>query len=239
MTTFEEQMNKELLKVWEENSVGDENEVYMPKFYSNLLKNKLLFIGINPSFNSSKINNLFKLLTKNQYNANEYFKWTNRENFSTKLSNDLDDKIRKDYPYFKRFREIAEYTQIEWEHIDLFHNRLTKQNKLKEIIFTNKRTRELNKFGKDQIKIFKKIIAHISPQLIVVANALASNIFENEFKVAFKNDAGYHVIQINKKTVPLFFSSMLTGGRALDNYSYKRLKWHIQKALKDVAQTKA
>ena len=39
---------------------------------------------------------------------------------------------------------------------------------------------------------------------------------------------GYDILEINNKKIPILFSSMLTGQRALDTHSLRRLKWHIK-----------
>ncbi len=67
------------------------------------------------------------------------------------------------------------------------------------------------------------------PKIIVVANALTSDIMNNTkfFKINKENfnSNGYHVITINNREIPIFFTSMLTQQRALDKYSRERLIW--------------
>lgn len=92
-----------------------------------------------------------------------------------------------------------------------------------------------NSFGKKQIEIVWYALKNINPKIIVVANALVSKIMQSYFKdylSTFHEDMGFHTIKINDRNVPIFFSGMLTGQRALDNHTYKRLKWHIGKSVK-------
>ena len=48
------------------------------------------------------------------------------------------------------------------------------------------------------------------------------------FKTKFSKDIGTHVItEGNLKNTPVFFTSMLSGQRAMDVGSRERLEWHI------------
>lgn len=116
--------------------------------------------------------------------------------------------------------------------------RMTSQSKFKKLIYIDKRETELNTFARKQIMLSKQLIKIMQPKLIVVANAFASTLFNEEMykhKIHFDEDKGYHLLELdpNKPKTPVFFSSMLTGQRALDNYSFDRLHWHIKKALED------
>lgn len=119
-----------------------------------------------------------------------------------------------------------------WNHIDLFYLRETSQEKLRRSIFL--KTRVLNKFGRDQMDITRNILERITPKAIVVVNALASNIFKEEYKLKFDQYHGCYFTRISGRNVPTFLSSMLSGQRALDIFSRERLGWHIRKVLKDV-----
>jgi hypothetical protein len=50
------------------------------------------------------------------------------------------------------------------------------------------------------------------------------------FEFEFRDEFGTNVITNEPilKNVPIFFTSMLTGQRALDNGSYERLIWHMK-----------
>lgn len=51
------------------------------------------------------------------------------------------------------------------------------------------------------------------------------------FAFKFDNNIGTHIITEPEilASVPVFFTSMLSGQRALDIGSFERLKWHINK----------
>ena len=89
----------------------------------------------------------------------------------------------------------------------------------------------LNEFGSKQIDLSKRLIEMSKPRLIVVANALASRIIKEQFSAEFDDEKGCHYVELNGVDVPVFLCSMLTGQRAMDNFSYARLKWHIKKTI--------
>ena len=69
------------------------------------------------------------------------------------------------------------------------------------------------------------------PKIVIVANAFASDIFQQEFRCVFDDRFGCHFFKINEKKIPVLFTSMLTGQRALDKGSFLRLKWQIRMIL--------
>lgn len=138
----------------------------------------------------------------------------------------------KCYPYFKPFGDLLDGTAEMWNHIDLFYLRETSQEKLSKSIFL--KTGVLNKFGRDQMDITKSILVGLAPKAIVVVNALASNIFKEEYKLNFDEYHGCYFTRVSGRNVPTFLTSMLSGQRALDIFSRERLGWHIRKVLKDV-----
>jgi hypothetical protein len=163
----------------------------------------ILFVGINPSYDEKK--------------GNTYY-----------LNDDYKDG--KPHPYFNKFVEIKKRTDDvlhkDWTHIDLTFVRETKQRKIHDF-----GCEEGQKFIEEQMKIFKDIIEQSKPYIIIVNNTLARdwikkyNIFQTEFSEKF----GTPVITSGVlKNTPIFFTSMLTGQRALDMGSFYRLVWHIK-----------
>ncbi len=119
----------------------------------------------------------------------------------------------------------------------MFYFRETNQGETKKRIGypNNKEKSILNKFALAQLDILKEIIIGINPKVIVVVNAFASDIINDYglFKIN-KNEfemEGYDILEIDNKNIPIIFSSMLTGQRALDNHSLRRLKWIIKKSI--------
>lgn len=182
----------------------------------------ILFIGINPSFDKTKAD------LRQSYKGEDVLH----------------------LPYFKAFESIKSALEskpyknenITWAHLDLLVFRETNQK------FVNKLMKKENKGGLEfiveQLKIAKELIKHINPKVIVVSNAMARRLMGKD-----KDDNGnnawmdYH-FEFDKKVgadkikdegvlsgTPVFFSSMLSGQRALDNGSKERLIWHINRAL--------
>ena len=165
-------------------------------------KEAILFIGINPSFSESK---------------------SKHENIFINL--DQEGKINgKLFPYFKKFPIIANKIKYKWTHCDLLMVRETQQKKVKELYKTHEQ------FVLRQLSVAKKTIIEADPKIIVVCNAYACELFKKHiFKTTFDPKIGTHVIQNKElKGKIVFYSSMLTGQRALDLGSLERLQWHLR-----------
>ncbi len=76
------------------------------------------------------------------------------------------------------------------------------------------------------------------PKIIVVDNTLARTFLGKDkvgevdiwldYEFKFDEEIGTYLWN----NIPVFFTSMLTGQRALDNGSFERLKWQVKRALK-------
>jgi hypothetical protein len=180
----------------------------------------IVFMGINPSLSEDERKRLFSKEEKKC----EFYKLSYDEN--------------TDYRYFKKFFEVARQTGLDWGHLDLLYCRETNQNKVKALLKTER--------GKDFLyqqcmitkSVLNKIIDKNKPRIFVITNTFARDLLgryrkshepkiEEEWWVDFDfvwNDGlGTYVYNNN----PFFFTSMLTGQRALDNGSFERLVWHI------------
>lgn len=192
-------------------------------------KNSLLFIGINPSFKKgSKIQ-------ENEKPIGFYQK---------KLKNN------RDIQYFEKMKNVAEYCKTDWTHLDLFFIRETKQELIESLSYNS------IEFLNAQLKISFEIIKRAKPKLIIVANAFASEFFgkkketkhkkldkiwfgtdfyfENNIwkkETTFNSEIGTYEIELYNNLVPIIFSGMLSGQRALDIGSFERLKWQTKMIL--------
>lgn len=168
----------------------------------------ILFLGINPSYSDNNDNQI----------ANQ-----------------------KPIPYFNRFIEISGTISIPWTHTDLLFFRETTQNYIHFILKSEMGRR----FIFEQLKISKQIIILSKPKVIVVSNTKAREFmgFDKnlertrgvwmDFDFEFDENLGTHKVVNDSQleNVPVFFTSMLSGQRALDNGSYQRLIWHIKYVL--------
>jgi hypothetical protein len=114
------------------------------------------------------------------------------------------------------------------------------------------------KFLEEQLEISFDVIEKSEPKLIIVSNAFASEFFgkmklkhhkldsiwkgykiffeddiEEKFKSTFNQEIGTYEIELNNKKVPVLFSGMLSGQRALDIGSLERLKWQAKMILEN------
>lgn len=172
----------------------------------DIKQNALMFIGINPSYDGNP----------------ECIYYENSHGETHK--------------YFKKFIDISLSVEMDWTHLDLLFLRETSQNVVKAL----SKSQIGHGFIDEQLKVSKKIIELAKPKILVVNNThardlLLSNSFSTEkFEFEFDNVLGTERI-INHEIlngVPVFFTSMLTGQRALDLGSYKRLVWHIKHVIK-------
>jgi len=221
-------INEKIMALWE-NSSAEQTNGLMPFFYSELKSNSIVFVGLNPSFSEQGIKRFLANTGYQELDIKKFYAHPNSGEFKQEVSVQIEQIAQDKYPYFKKFKDISNSTDQLWEHVDLFFIRETSQKNMKKKIFEQGTT--LNKFGREQLNLSKSIIETAEPKIIVVANALAGQIFKKEFKSKFNESKGCHYVNLNNKNIPVFLCSMLTGQRALDNFSYERLKWHINKII--------
>lgn len=186
--------------------------------HDEIIKDSILFIGINPSYSEKKSKH------------NRYFINFNQEGIT---------KGGISFPYFKKFVDISKELNtkyklnIRWSHFDLLFFRETQQKFINVLMKED----EGVEFISRQLEISKKVISRANPKLIVVSNTKARDFMNSKderfsmgLKFKFDDNLGtYKIIsKTNLNDVPVFFTSMLTGQRALDNGSYKRLIWHMK-----------
>ena len=228
---------KKVLEIWrnfESNDIfKNSNFEYRkhPLLPDIIHKNTLMFIGMNPSFRKGSV------IPENEKNIGFYPKQVNGQ--------------IQDIPYFEKMKNIAEYCETDWTHLDLFFIRETKQELIESLSYNS------IEFLNAQLKISFEIIERANPKLIIVSNALASEFFgkkketkhrkldkiwkgfdlyfdKNIWKkeTTFNSKIGTYEIRLNDNLVPIIFSGMLSGQRALDIGSFERLKWQAKMILK-------
>ena len=178
---------------------------------------------MNPSFSVSFIASWLRDSEYRNIDPATFFKWSyissNHDLIDCCI--DYENYAYGNHPYFNRPREIANKVGLDWQHVDLFLYKATNQE-----TFTSRITEKGEQFARDQIELFGQVITKIAPCCLAVINAGASEKLQGYFKdeLAWDDECGFHWFR-NK--IPIFFSSMLSGQRALDRESYERLKWHI------------
>ncbi len=181
----------------------------------------IFFVGLNPS------------LSDEQKDLLRQEKTDKKCQFYT-----LDKNKDNAYKYFYKFYEIAEQINLEWGHFDLFYYRETNQKNIEKLLKTQQGTDFFYKQAMVTKNIFDKLIDPSNPKIFVVTNTLTRDLLGTYRKVnetknkkdwwlnfdfIWNNDWGTY----EYKGQPFFFSSMLTGQRALDKGSLERLIWHI------------
>jgi hypothetical protein len=227
-------VNKEILELSIEHAVIYDGKIPLLYNHFETGESQLLFIGLNPSF-SDNIFNSFK--TKNKEfkspwnNKNEYDNFFN----SRKIESDDILKIIKVhensieyYPYFNKFKEIEKETKKKFAHIDLFHCRRTSQKRFIDDLLRYEKRED---YIKKSIKILEVLIKQISPKIIIIENTAT-----RDFLIEYSSFPNINTLDKDSGTpmkdgIPIFYTSMLTGQRALDLGSYHRLIWHVKHCL--------
>jgi hypothetical protein len=237
MTSAE--LNHRLAQIWQRHR----SDKRQPLVYREMDKSCLMFVGLNPSYIVS--GQSLKVVSggvDSTIDCDDHYHWKGIQAFEDFLGRELPNiptRVTESAPYFKPIRSISARCGIEWEHIDLFAVRETNQNEAKRIIGISGSTEKdivLSDFARDQMEVMFRFIHDLHPKGIVVINALGSSIFQwwcrqVNISLEFADERGFHQIKQGNSLVPVFFSGMLTGQRALDRHSFERLKWHISRAL--------
>lgn len=227
------QINERALRLWNNQSYSS----LVPQLYpEDLIQNTrdcILFVGLNPSFSEQGYHRFLRDTPYEQYLAQlrSFYEMANYRPEKLAIYTDI-NKISKDrYAYFKPFREISELLGLSWEHIDLFVTMETQQSNVKTMykraFAKRNQNNDLRMFFEEQLNIFTDLMGALSPKLIVVPNALASDIIKQRFGLKFNERLGTYLW--DEKT-PIFLGSQFTGG-ASDKYSLERLKWHLQRCV--------
>jgi len=203
-------IEKELNELWEKYSEFEFTNIPPLAPKEIYTKDSILFIGLNPSLSKTEI----ERIKNNSVKEMEFYE--NHRN-----SNEI-------HRYFKKFVIISENTGLSWEHLDLLYIRETQQNKVKEIL----KTENGKNFIFEQLKISDKIMQHIiefeKPKMVVVNNTLSREFLgKNNHWLNYNFEPNENIGTQTYKNIPFFFTSMLTGQRALDIGSFERLIWHI------------
>jgi hypothetical protein len=234
------EINTQIEKLWMEYE-NDEGTELAPLFYNVFKCKGLLFVGCNPSFPEGSLANRLRQRFSEVHELRNFFNWknvlNNRAIIDELLKIEADvrgSNDQKHYRYFTPLIDMAKDAGFEdqWEHVDVFVSRLTSQGEFKKKIEIKGK---LNEFGQKQLEIFKSVLSAVDPKIIVVSNAYISELLKRKEcfgdKLEPDNDHGWHNLSLEKNNpTPIFFSSMISGQRALDVDSRRRLTWHIKKA---------
>ena len=226
---FTDKINKKILDIWRNYCNNDD---LSPVLYNDIKPSNILFLSLNPSFPKFSKGMRKDLGFESDSDLTDFYKWGNYDTTKSHIFK-LEDKIAKEsYPYFNKIKEIAnELGYIDsWLHLDLFFYRETNQNEFLNKVYSNN---YLNNFGERQFNLIYHNIHKIDPKVIVVPNAMASKILKNRFSIDRNEvrEKGYNTVKINNKDIPIFFSGMFSGQRAMDIDSFNRPIYLIKKSI--------
>jgi hypothetical protein len=226
-----EQYNQEIRNLWKlefDNAIKstENTNVKFKQFCFHVKQDEspIWFFGMNPSLLDS---------------TNEFISQT------TPPDKNLIEKLEKEQKnmhtqiqYFKRPIEFFEKEVKNPKSVvpifhDLYPVRHTNQKEFVKFLEDN------DDFRKKLDEATKNLIDGIMPDIIVIANAKASELMQKIFfgeseaekiKLKRKTKCTY---RLNGQKTEMIFSSMLSGQRALDTYSRSRLAREISKTWKD------
>lgn len=218
-------LNAEILRLWREHILPDEDGALAPLFYPDRPPSELLFVGLNPSFNIAETQ---ARAPADIDDVGEFYMWQNFAEDRMQPMRDIQHRFVEGPQilyYFVPMRNIAEDIGMRWTHVDLYPLRRTNQHE------TVAYFRNRHDLRENLERLFRETICILRPKIIVVANAFAARRFRHLFAndLRFDEQVGYHRLSMDSKPA-VFFSSMLTGQRALDAGSLERLRWHIRRA---------
>ena len=205
-------------RIW--NEYDEEITFNIPPLTIEKIPNsKIVFIGINPSLSKT---DRIKLLERGDTSL-EYY--------------NLDYKTGENHKYFKKFHLISKRTNLDWSHFDLLYIRETKQEKVKSLMKSEKGLQFIYKQLMVSKLVLDELINEKEPKIFIVSNTLARDFLGKDrpqnysdeqshwmnYRFEWSEEIGTYIL----KKCPFFFTSMLTGQRALDNGSFERLIWHI------------
>lgn len=144
------------------------------------------------------------------------------------------------YSYYKPMHKL--HGPSEWEHVDMLPIHYTKRHELQEFLAPRGNPTAL---ADEMLEPFLRLMEMLRPRVIVIIDTWVRNLLFtgtiarrsgwtlSPSLYAVDSKTGYQSLTFSEGwTTPIFFfSSMLTGQRALDAGSTLRLQWHINQAL--------
>jgi len=224
-----EKINSDLWQLWEV-TFRNEGEAYLPTQYPKPKQGALVFVGMNPSFSSKWWKSLLLRPETPRFDPDTFFQWPPSPDFNSETSDTIEALAHKYHPFFSPHRTLAQALNKNWEHFDLFAYRGTEQRSVRDLVLDQKNPEMLTKFGQKQFQVFNELLSLAKPAVVVVINALASQIYMQQRRPEFDTHQGCYQDAVGTHRFPVLLSGMLTGTRALDRFSRDRLFWHVAKA---------
>lgn len=173
------EINNDIVNFWQ--SLNDDlikNNPFLkrvPQFYIKPKENTILFIGLNPSFQKDRFNDIELKL-----NPDDFFESKIEESDVIKIAEfgkKSHDKREEKHYYGRYFDDLNyisnqlldKYDGVNFEQCDMFLMRETQAGKVEKLIKSN------NEFRIRQIEILKKYVNDAKPRMIIIPNSVTSN----------------------------------------------------------------
>ncbi len=245
---MQDDFNQKIIDLWKKHRNSGVFFGRIPHFYGTFKQGGLLIIGANPSYIDTKVQfNCLDLWAEKQNpfaNKDELDRfYTDKGCFTCDIAKavEVQEWFVRNYSYFRKFKGVSNACGLSglWQHIDLFPVRCTSLAELKKLLRVGSKKEE-SAFVSDSVELAKNIIRLIEPDIILVENAFAAMTLRLRYPELFPDlvkidlESGCHIGRLDVsgvcRSVPVFYSSMLTGQRALDVGSLVRLQWCMAKS---------
>lgn len=175
---------------------------------------EVLFLGINPSYNPSKLEDDWKEIF-GQRGANSFsshMEWSSPLALKEKIENviNFDHACRKKHRFYKPITDLAEKAGVKnWRHLDLLPLRVNGQKSLNCYLKEDEIEQPLN----DLIKETIRLMSAWEPKAVVVLNALASNVLIKILKLQLQTNGHRYQTDVKGFSDTTFLlGSQLSGG---------------------------
>ncbi|MEJ1165676.1 hypothetical protein V9K97_18370 [Variovorax sp. CCNWLW186] len=185
-----------------------------------VLEPELLFVGMNPSFASrlKKCPMRYRFVWRPVFTDEELSELEAHEHMS-----------RQNYAvYFRPLERFAHDVGVDAkqvEHLDLLPLRHTSQAEVVSSYWG--KAGRAHVVVEECFALFEEALLRLKPQIVVVANAEASRKIRDRLDLATRDGGRSHYWTEMEETT-LFLSGMLTGQRALDEFSRARLAAEVR-----------
>lgn len=201
-----EEANRELRAIWQHQlaKAGWPTGIGTPLWplqYTHLRRGVPLFVGLNPSFNTSD-GSLLRVREPAEDDLNDDHRIA--EVYAREARRMGKDGGRL-HPYFGRFDEMV--GRLGWNHVDLIAVRHTNQADLQETLGIEKGGALLSDLAASQVQVALRLIAALQPPVVTVVNALASTIVRNRLNQNLKWDEeeGFDILNQGGISTPWIF----------------------------------
>jgi len=212
---MENELNKQILTWWHQ--LPDIFRTNLPTFIHPLNKKaELLFVGLNPSGDTSAKDVIQNITTDDIQNKIELEKRA--------IFGDGCDQRNGQYKrYYKPISSIADDLNLEFEHCDLFHMSYRTAKIVVNEIFNA--TGQLKPIHQEHLSIFNAIFKQVSPKIVITNNVVSANILKEHLQLTFDHQTGLYQ---DKNGVYFYLNGIMSYGRQTI-YDRERLIWQLRK----------